>query len=101
MASGSTPRITAATALVVGVVGVAVFGSYVLAIGGDAEGRQFGTVAPWALPGVALAALNTAVAVRALLQRAGHRIAAALALAVAASIVLLYAMNLPIAPPVP
>ncbi len=101
MASRSTPRVAAATSLVVGLVGVAVFGSYVLAIGGDAEGRQFATVAPWALPGLALAALTAAVAVRALRQRAGHRIAAALAVAVAVSIILMYVVNLPVAPPVP
>ena len=101
MASSATPRVAGAASLVVGLVGVAVFGSYVLGIGGDAEGRQFGTVAAWALPGLTLAALTAAVAVRALLQRAGHRIAAALAVAVAASIVLVYVVNLPVAPPVP
>ena len=101
MASGPTPGGAAATALVVGLAGLAVFGSYVLAIGGDAEGRQFMTVAPWALPGLALAALTTAVAVRALVQHVGHRMAVALALVVAVSIGLVYVLNLPIAPPVP
>ena len=101
MARRSTPGVTAATSLVVGLAGVAVFGSYVLAIGGDAEGRQFTTVAPWALPGAATAALTAAVSVRALVLHAGHRMAAALALAVAVSIVLLYVLHLPVAPPVP
>lgn len=84
-----------------GLVGVVMFGSYLLAIGGDAGGRHFGTVAPWAVPGSTLAALTAAVAVRALRRRAGHRIAAALALVVAAWIVLLYVVELPLAPPVP
>ncbi len=101
MASRSTPRLAAVTSLVVGLVGLAVFGSYVLAVGGDAEGRQLGTVAPWALPGLALAALTAAVAVRAMRVQAGHRIAATLALAVAALVVLLYVVNLRVAPPVP
>ena len=65
------------------------------------RGGSSGTVAPWGLPGLALAALTAAVAARALLQRAGHRLAAALALAVTVSIVSLYMLNLPIAPPVP
>ncbi len=101
MATGSSPRVAAAASLVVGLVGVIVFGSYLLAIGGDAEGRQLGTVAPWALPGLALAAVTAAVAGRALRGRAGQRLAAALAFVVAASIVLLYVVGLPIAPPVP
>ena len=98
--TGRSSRVAAATSLVVGLVGVAVFGSYVLAIGGDAEGRDFETVAPWALPGLALAALTAAVAV-AVPERRGHWLAVALALAVTASIVLLYVLNLPVAPPVP
>lgn len=93
-------KLASSGSLVVAAIGVVVFGSIVTGVGDWVEGRQLSTVAPWAIPGLALAVLGCLTAIRALLVGKGHLPAAVLALAVALSIVLLFTMNLSLAPPV-
>lgn len=81
--------------------GVLLFGSVVGAVGAWMEGRQLQTVAPWAIPGFILATVASLVAMRALRSGKGYRTAVLLALAVATSVLLLFLVNPPTAPPVP
>ena len=92
---------TAVVSLAVSLVAMAVFGSVVTAVGDWVEGRQLGTVAVWALPGLSLAVLAGLASMGALHLRKGHRIALALGLLVALSLLSLISLNPPIAPPVP
>ena len=91
----------AVASLAVSLVGVTVFGSFVAEVGDWAQGREFETVAAWALPGLGLAVLAGLAAVRALFVRRGHGIALVLSLLVALSLVSMLLVNPPIAPPVP
>jgi len=94
-------QLASSGSLVVAAIGLVVFGSIVTGVGDWVEGRQLSTVAPWAIPGLALAILACLTAIRALLVGKGHLLAALLALAVALSILLLFTMNLSLGPPVP
>lgn len=87
--------------LAVGGTGVMLFGSAVAGVGDWMEGRRLQTVGSWAIPGLLLAAVAGTVAIRALRTGKGYRIAVLLGLAVVASVVLLFAVNPSIAPPVP
>jgi hypothetical protein len=88
--------------VVAGLVALWVFGSVVVGVGGWVEGRQLGTVAPWALPGLALALLASGIATWNLLRQGRLRVLAiALGLLAAASVAMLFLINPGLAPPVP
>ena len=94
-------RLAAVASLAVSLVGVAVFGSVVAAVGDWVEGRELETVAPWAIPGLALAVVAGVASIRALVAGDGRRIAFALNLLVALSLLALLLRNPSIAPAVP
>lgn len=94
-------QLASSGSLVVAAIGVVVFGSIVTGVGDWVEGRQLSTVAPWAIPGLALGILACLKAIRAVLVGRGHLSSALLALAVALSILFLFTINPSLAPLVP
>jgi hypothetical protein len=94
-------RRLAAACLAVDLVGVAVFGSVIAAVGEWVEGRQLETVAGWAIPGLSLAVLATLASIRTLLLGEGRWSALALSFIVVATLLSLIALNPSTAPPVP
>jgi hypothetical protein len=98
---GRPARLAAWASLTVGAAGVLLFGSVVGGVGDWVEGRQLQTVAPWAIPGLMLAAVASLMAVLALLKNKGHQLAVILGLAAGFSVLLWFLTNPLIAPPVP
>ena len=82
-------------------VGVLIFGSYLAGLGGDAEGRQLSMVAPWAVPGFALAVVASVAALRTVFNAVGQRLTFVLGAGVASSICMLWVLSPSLAAPVP
>lgn len=82
-------------------VAVLLFGSYLAGFGGDAEGRQLSTVAPWAVPGFALAVVASVAAWRTAFGAVGQRLTFVLGTGVAISICMLWVVGPSLAPPMP
>lgn len=97
----SPSRLVAWTTLLVGLIGMMLFGSIVAGEGEWVEGRELQTVAPWAIPALVLAVVSSLAASRALIVGKGSRVAAVLAAIVALTVVSMFLMNPSIAPPVP
>ncbi|WP_228386401.1 hypothetical protein [Ornithinicoccus halotolerans] len=94
-------RLVPWVAFVVAAFGVAILGSMVAGVGGNAEGRDLQLVAPWAVPGLVLALLAAGAALRAALVGKGRRVAVVLALAVALYLLVILLINPAMAQPVP